>query len=1072
MRVVAPAAGSCMIYDRREGWGEKANKRTCPAGLFHISTLAVRCLAFLPWIYAMPSATRAQSYEQSHPPRASMAPAPARSQSPPGQEATNPSDRADNWLPLARPQSALANPNLLRRADIQAKKHRDWFLAFASLIETEDGNQSWMLVKAYHFLRDFMPRGLTGRWSHIGGNELMALLLLCSPKDTAASRHKVTTGVEAGFRELSKWIQANKKWMRSRLDAGSEVRPGKKKPAVRAPGLRSPVAILAALIIEYPSSDSKFRNWISRLEVDWMLDPRETLSVECGIWKGLDRRSLNDIFTPDTKEHITNCDKTMLADYDSLLGGNFLHCRRDIRPFIPRTYGNDLGPLTGEASDIEDISSGPGSSVGDSHEDSAAENHEDDDSEDDGGPAISDEAGAHTVNKDILHLRDCLNAAESIAERVLEAWLVGELMSKDNDIIPEWCRYWEDKIDKVTNYQDQMIIRSLFIHGSRRAKNLYTLDRSLANAFMLVHITDIQDMVLSDANMAVLQKLPLFSACQDANSQLVRAIKEPTRATRDLPEGLIQQQACLLHYFAQDAEFFAHWRSVFTLEAMYSHVVRCGREEPLEFDDLAFLQGNRDALLDEKAVKTLQMTSWQARALLLPGSEVQPLTDWQLRVFRQKFCPELDDAQYVIDLKELRAKPVAHSTTYPDPIREEHGSLYKLFGVVEQPASHAAPPSRPRSIPTATPSWPLSVSTAPPSCPPSVRSSCADASSVGPSQRRQSQELSTQNMSAGHEVRATPHKTSRKAAKHELPKRINGTSQDASPGQYASHTSKAGSLEQTPNRMAGKSHIPNKRALSPRSIPPSPKVPRLGGGIVTRDELTGQLDTLRTELIGEANSRAGEVKSLINNAATSLPQKIKAAQETLQLRLEEKINETQDVLRQDLRTIQDRLQDTLNKATRTWSLATNDLADAMRKDTKDTLAADRDQLQHDFEKLTKGLYKQQHNLFAKLDLQAVVQDALRQQAEAQKLPLKPGQDGYLNQCKAPSGWEQHEYETTLIRAAWLYIYTLGVPDGGVTEDEATWSTVLQSFPGLDEDHILMALDHEHIRAYGYLFNRK
>lgn len=48
---------------------------------------------------------------------------------------------------------------------------------------------------------------------------------------------------------------------------------------------------------------------------------------------------------------------------------------------------------------------------------------------------------------------------------------------------------------------------------------------------------------------------------------------------------------------------------------------------------------------------------------------------------------------------------------------------------------------------------------------------------------------------------------------------------------------------------------------------------------------------------------------------------------------------------------------------------------------------------------------------------------------------------------------------------------LGDPDQGVTEDEGALSAVLVTFPKLDEDHVIVALDHMHMQAYGSLFTR-
>lgn len=120
------------------------------------------------------------------------------------------------------------------------------------------------------------------------------------------------------------------------------------------------------------------------------------------------------------------------------------------------------------------------------------------------------------------------------------------------------------------------------------------------------------------------------------------------------------------------------------------------------------------------------------------------------------------------------------------------------------------------------------------------------------------------------------------------------------------------------------------------------------------------------------------------------------------------------------------------------------------------------------------------NVIDSLDIRATLQQGFQQQrtdlqgvaSNMVDKPSKSGESGYLARCKAPSGWDQHSYEATLLRGAWLYINALGNPEGGVDEDETALNAVNRTFPGLDEDHIITTLDHVHMQAYGTLFRKK
>lgn len=77
-----------------------------------------------------------------------------------------------------------------------------------------------------------------------------------------------------------------------------------------------------------------------------------------------------------------------------------------------------------------------------------------------------------------------------------------------------------------------------------------------------------------------------------------------------------------------------------------------------------------------------------------------------------------------------------------------------------------------------------------------------------------------------------------------------------------------------------------------------------------------------------------------------------------------------------------------------------------------------------------------------------------------------GQDGWLAiHCPAPPALDQPDYDALLIRAAWFYIASLGMPEGGVGPDEGTLKATAENFPLLLPGDIVRALQHVHTQAY-------
>ncbi|OTB04804.1 hypothetical protein M426DRAFT_11170 [Hypoxylon sp. CI-4A] len=78
-----------------------------------------------------------------------------------------------------------------------------------------------------------------------------------------------------------------------------------------------------------------------------------------------------------------------------------------------------------------------------------------------------------------------------------------------------------------------------------------------------------------------------------------------------------------------------------------------------------------------------------------------------------------------------------------------------------------------------------------------------------------------------------------------------------------------------------------------------------------------------------------------------------------------------------------------------------------------------------------------------------------------------GKNGYLrHKFPAPSGWGETAYERVLERVGWEYIVQCGNLDAGVSADGHVSAWVRAKFPYIDEEHMVVAVEHAHRRAYG------
>lgn len=264
--------------------------------------------------------------------------------------------------------------------------------------------------------------------------------------------------------------------------------------------------------------------------------------------------------------------------------------------------------------------------------------------------------------------------------------------------------------------------------------------------------------------------------------------------------------------------------------------------------------------------------------------------------------------------------------------------------------------------------------------------------------------------------------------------------------------------------------LPAKRGRSPPSGRPS-KIPKLGLKQELVEEMQRSNDTLRSsvELLGEQWRRATvtEVTSILPQLKADIVASLEAfvarqSQEDSEKATAELLQQSKDVAtdtKAELEKLRAELQSLRAAAKKSNMDAKQSSERAMeqalqfQKEMRSLVSAD--DLRGSIREINSSLASQE--------------GALRQIGEVKTLletpPRRPGDDGYLAQL-TPSGWDQKAYEALLLRASWFYMYSLGMPDGGVTWDPLMLESTRDTFSDIVEyDHLLKAIEHAHVQAY-------
>lgn len=502
-------------------------------------------------------------------------------------------DDYTEWLPLAR-EEALSKH--LSMNFIKQERHRDWFMNLAwAMKERGDKDQGRWLAKAFLFLRDFLPQGLVGHLAHIPGNDVVEHLL-SSNKETATSRHKVTRDAHEALENLEEWMQKGKDW-KAALENSKAGKSGGQRNAVLAPGLCSPAYLTAVLIIAHP--DNKFRSWVGRLEIPWMLNPHETLDVRAGYWKGLDAQNLLTCFRPAGPAPLRT---SLLADYDLLLGPRFSEARRDMRPYLPGWAGH----LTLEEE-----------------------------------PFIDTDLEGYNDQGRALGLHRLFHPSGTEAPDTLKAWLASQLGSKEaaGVILNTWCTYWADRIQGSKTHQERLILRSLFLQSLRILRGLVTArfthkieatTEVATTAYMLLDMEDTGLETRTPNPPATTQKMmnaPTF--CQYTNKVAELSILAGTRG-KEVDE-IAAHQGAFFWELMKHGSFAKHSNHVIEFDTLrIGALIHAAKARAGE--------GADDHQLDSHSGRgNLMLTRWQDLQVILPGADLPTiLTKQQLQALRQE----------------------------------------------------------------------------------------------------------------------------------------------------------------------------------------------------------------------------------------------------------------------------------------------------------------------------------------------------------------------------------------------------------------------------------------------------
>ncbi|KAJ2999317.1 hypothetical protein NUW58_g34 [Xylaria curta] len=920
-----------------------------------------------------------------------------------------------DWLPLID-APILTKP--LHLALIKSHKTHDWFFNLAWAMKERKANepQAKMFAKMYIFCYDHGLPGLSGSLNYIRGDDVMNLLLshlLSNPGDQSTSRHRITRKADVALTDLETYMTKGNTWKeavdKARAEAGSSSRDGGNRPndIWRVPVLYSPAHLLSILIISYP--DTKFKDRIQRLGIEWMMQDRNHLSVQDGYWRGIENKHLDTYFAPEDGrigEHQSAKD-TFLINYRLLFGDQYSASRKDMRPFLP-AWAEDL------VLEEEPILIDTSVEVND----------------------VIEETTRSQFEVEASQLGTLLATDKTRTQAELGRWLINKLIDV-GDIISRWCTFWAEHIRSARHLEEQLILQSLFQQSLRRLETLWASDTPgiFAEAYMIVDMEDAQGQQAKQHGNQTrdvvrrLEKNSEYMRCMKTHAQLRQLLQTYGQATQELVAEKISTRLPwffdevmshgLYHEWANDVIRFESLRTQVIVQTIPDRVAENSNAE----DGKAVTVRNR--LLDDKTVYLLHLTKWQSLELLVPGVDIRHvLTEWQHSVYCKIYSVE-HCISAPAHVEPITPQDPELGTFNDEMVRRIKGGseLFRtLFGNFHQPyaekyganlASLALGESPPliNTIPqSSVPSLPLLL----------------DSTFHTPSRNHVTEFSASSVAHSSTTSQSHPHR--------------------ASPTITPSRNVPI--LQSTGGHFAGRKST--KRGLSPNTTRTerNPKAIRLGD--FTRDDMVQILDVYKQELKADIKSEI-QAESVTSTAQyQAILEAMKCTILEISATIERSVKKDADRVDSILEHIR-LVKDSLSSIEQGQAAQTVDVRGGLQ-----ALGATLQQ-----GRTLEAVEAIKRNILTEIsDLKACLAPRL-------------GGEGYLvSHCPPPIDWQQNSaaWESRLLRAGWYYLHEFGgrtgCPDDGVERDQEVFQATNKKFPDLSEDYILLALQHVHIQAYG------
>lgn len=467
--------------------------------------------------------------------------------------------------------------------------------------------------------------------------------------------------------------------------------------------------MLALLIIAHPD-DTKFKNIIVKLQIEWMLtQDREILDVREGFWKGVNASNLYKIFS---REEEREAEVELLADYDTLFR-EFMLAQKDIRPYLQEWARGAVPSRNSSRTRATSIN------VVQSVQSSDEEVRDDQGHVDDRG----DQGRKFSAQNVDLFRKYWNPPAPTNQEEVdqesrhLAAWLAERLASVDGqgEPLPKWCLHWRTRLDDVQSYQEQMIIQSLFRQSVRRLYSLHAISTKVsciqsmaatqhpekphfaAPLDVLYMVADMEDRELRpplEARLArrtasFFQALPLYRTLEQATRRLIHLTESASPCSgvvKDMAKKAFQGQMSML-YYTTTTSFSEYFYGIMAFEILRKYSLIEGLDDVSVTDEVEWWRARRDLLFSPNVISSLKLTAWQLQAFLLPGADCRHvLTHWQDLVFRSSFCESGWKDMTPVKMENIKPMPLTHDhLTNITSDSMVWDTLLPLFGKVDRP---------------------------------------------------------------------------------------------------------------------------------------------------------------------------------------------------------------------------------------------------------------------------------------------------------------------------------------------------------------------------------------------------